>query len=573
MRRRDSFLLLLISAAGAALLVTLAILQYRWLSQLSAAEGVRMRRHLHGAATQLARDLDAEIARAHTQIQLGRAFYQDDPEGEYADRYANWANNNPNRGIVHAVYVVRVNGEDLVLRRLDPATGRFADAQWPAALSGVRQQISERARRGDQPGPPWQPGGEVTPLVLAAPHFNMRPPRFARRRDAGPPRLRAPLYWCIVELDAAYIRQTFLPVLVRKHLGRDGALDYRVQVVESASNVPLYDSASSAPWTLITQPDVSVPLLNTRPGPFFRREANLFNRPPGLPSPGPAAEEGAWRLLLVHHAGSLEAVVGAVRHRNLAIGFGVLALLAAAIAALLIALRRAQLLAQLQLEFVAGVSHELRTPLSVIRSAGENLADGVTTGPEAVRRYGALVRDEGRRLSEMVEQILTFARASSVFERHPAKVSELVERAVQACAHEINDAGCEVATDLDPDLPSIDVDATALVHALRNLVSNAAMHGGRGGPIHLRAWHEDGTVEIEVSDRGPGIEPGDLRRIFDPFYRGHRARENQTRGLGLGLSLVKRIVQAHGGSIAAASNPGQGACFTVRLPAAKPSPA
>jgi signal transduction histidine kinase len=99
------------------------------------------------------------------------------------------------------------------------------------------------------------------------------------------------------------------------------------------------------------------------------------------------------------------------------------------------------------------------------------------------------------------------------------------------------------------------------------------VHGGPGKPIHVRAWLDDDAVEIEVSDRGPGIPPGDLGRIFDPFYRGPRARENQTRGLGLGLSLVKRIVQAHGGSITAASNPGQGACFTVRLPVAKPSPA
>ena len=570
MHRRVSILLLLVSAAGATLLVTLAVLQYRWLSQLSQAEAIRMRRHLHGAATQLARDLDGEIARAHTQIQLGRAFYQDDPEGEYADRYASWANNNPNRAIVHAVYLVSTKDPTPTLRRLDPATGRFAPAPWPANLSGIREQISERGSPGDRPGPPWQPGGDATPLALAWPHFGPRPPRFEGPREPGPPRPRGPLHWSIVELDAVYIRQTLLPALIRKHLGRDAALDYRAQVTDHKSNVPLYDSESSAPAALIAQPDVSVPLLSTRPGPFSRRDGNSFNRPPGPPGRDFDPEAGAWRLLLVHHAGSLEVVVATVRHRNLAISFGVLALLAAAIAVLLAALRRAQLLAELQLEFVAGVSHELRTPLSVIRSAGENLADGVTTSSDAVRRYGALVRDEGRRLSEMVEQILTFARASATFERHPAEVPELVERAVAACAHELNQAGCEVATDLDPALPAVEVDATSLVHALRNLLSNAVVHGGPGKPIHVRAWHDEAAVEIEVSDRGPGIPPGEVRRIFDPFYRGPRARENQTRGLGLGLSLVKRIVQAHGGSITAASNPGQGACFTVRLPAAKP---
>lgn len=572
MGRRVSLLLLLVSAAGAALLVILAVLQYRWLNQLGEAETVRMRRHLYGAATQMARDLDTEAGRAHTQIQLGRFFYQDDVEGEFAERYAHWAVNNPNRGMVLAIYLASGNGEKQTLRRLNFSKGRFEDAVWPASLAPLRERLSQWDRRGERPGPPPQPGADLNPLTLVSPHFNPRPPRFEQRgQRGGPPGPRGPLLLSIVELDAAYIRETLLPALVRKHLSRDGVLDYRVQVAGNGSNVPIYDSEPGAHPSIITQPDVSIPLLSTRPGPFFRREGNAFDRPPGPGAPAFGPGEGAWRLLLVHHAGSLEAVVGAVRNRNLAVSFGVLALLAAAIGILLFALRRAQQLAELQLEFVAGVSHELRTPLSVIRSAGENLADGITTGPEAVRRYGALVRDEGRRLSRMVEQILAFARTSAAFERHPVPVGEIVSRAVEACAHELNESGCELAMELDPDLPAIDADATALIHALRNLVSNAAIHGGRGAPIHVRARHLGGAVEIDVCDQGPGIEPGELGRVFDPFYRGRRARDNQTRGLGLGLSLVKRIIQAHGGSIAAANNPGPGACFTVRLPAAKPS--
>lgn len=567
MGRRVSLLLLLVSAAGAALLIALAVLQYRWLNQLGEAETVRMRRHLYGAATQMARDLDTEAGRAHTQIQLGRLFYQEDVEGEFAERYAHWALNNQNRGMVLAVYLASANGGKQILRRLDFSKGRFEDAVWPASLAPLRERLSLWERRGERPGPPPQPAADLNPLTLVSPHFTPRPPRFEQRGQRGP------LIFSIVELDAAYIRGTLLPALVRKHLSRDGVLDYRVQVADNRSNAPVYDSEPGASPSIIAQPDVSIPLLSARLGPFFRREGSAFDRPPGPPAPAFGPGEGAWRLLLVHHAGSLEAVVGAVRNRNLAVSFGVLALLAVAIGILLFALRRAQQLAELQIEFVAGVSHELRTPLSVIRSAGENLADGITTGPEAVRRYGALVRDEGRRLSRMVEQILAFARTSSAFERHPVLVSEIVSRAVEACAHELNESGCELATDLDPDLPAIDADATALTHALRNLVSNAAIHGGRGAPIHVRARHLGGAVEIDVCDQGPGIEPRELGRVFDPFYRGRRARDNQTRGLGLGLSLVKRIIQAHGGSIAAANNPGPGACFTVRLPAAKPSDA
>jgi len=573
MPRRTSLLLLLTSAIGAVLLVTLAVLQYRWLGQLSEADAVRMRRHLYGAATQLARDLETEVSRAHTQIQLGRFFYQAQVEGELADRYANWAANNPHRGIVRAVYLTSSGPGRHALRRLNAETGRFEDVLWPDSLAPFRERLIERERPGELPGPPRQQGVGASPLILISPHFDMRPPRFGDRGGpgGGPPGRPPALHWSIVELDEVYICHTLLPALVRRHLSRDGVLDYRVQVADGRSKAPLYDSEPAARGDIIAHPDAEVPLLPVRMGRFFRREEGGFNRPPGPPAPAFAPAEGSWQLLMVHHAGSLEAVVGAVRKRNLAVGFGVLALLAVAIAVMLFALRRAQMLAQLQLEFVAGVSHELRTPLSVIRSAGENLADGVTKGPESVRRYGALVRDEGRRLSEMVEQILAFARTSSAFERQPVEVSDLVERASAACAHELNDNGCELVRDLDPDLPPIDADRTALVHALRNLVSNAATHGGRGEPIHVRARNLGDAVEIEVSDGGPGIEPAEISRIFDPFYRGRRARESQTRGLGLGLSLVKRIIEAHGGSIAAANNPGKGACFMVRLPVAKAS--
>ena len=122
---------------------------------------------------------------------------------------------------------------------------------------------------------------------------------------------------------------------------------------------------------------------------------------------GTARSAGArWRLLVKHPAGSLEAAVDAARRRNVLISSGILGLLAASMVMLVVSTRRAQQLARQQMEFVAAVSHELRTPLAVVRSAADNLADGVVHDEEQVRQYGALVRSEGRRLTEMVEQIL-----------------------------------------------------------------------------------------------------------------------------------------------------------------------
>ena len=284
-----------------------------------------------------------------------------------------------------------------------------------------------------------------------------------------------------------------------------------------------------------------------------------------------------WLLLVKHRAGSLEAAVAQTHRRNLAISFAILLLLTASLAALLAFTRRAQRLARMQMEFVAGVSHELRTPLSVICSAGDNLADGLVAGEQQVRRYGSVVRTEGRRLSHMVEQILGFAGIQSGradFELQPVDLEEVLAKALAACEPEIRSAGCEVASEIAPDLPLVQADPTALIHALRNLIDNAVRHGGQGKWIGVRAHVADtgpgGPVEIVVEDRGRGIDPRDLPNIFDPFYRGRRALRDQARGFGLGLALAKRIVEAHAGTLTVQSAPGQGTRFFVRLPASSP---
>ena len=124
-------------------------------------------------------------------------------------------------------------------------------------------------------------------------------------------------------------------------------------------------------------------------------------------------EQGAWEVRARHRSGSLETIVARSRRRNLAISLGVLGLLAASLVLALAAAQRQQRLARQQMEFVAAVSHELRTPLAVICSAGENLADGVIADSVQVKRYGALIQTEGRRLGDMVERVMEFAGISS----------------------------------------------------------------------------------------------------------------------------------------------------------------
>jgi signal transduction histidine kinase len=236
---------------------------------------------------------------------------------------------------------------------------------------------------------------------------------------------------------------------------------------------------------------------------------------------------------------------------------------------------RARRLAAQQMEFVAGVSHELRTPLAVIRSAAENLADGVVEDEEKIRRYGELMRLEGRRLTEMVEQILEIAGIQSGqrgFALRPVPVEPLVRDIVSSCSSLIERAGVTVEIDVPATLPAVLGDEPALRRVFQNLVDNAIKYGASGGWIRIAAHVAGGNVMVSVADRGIGIEPAEQSRIFEPFYRAADVVAAQTQGAGLGLSLVQRIVAAHGGAVTVKSALRSGSEFIVQLPATRHEP-
>jgi signal transduction histidine kinase len=282
-----------------------------------------------------------------------------------------------------------------------------------------------------------------------------------------------------------------------------------------------------------------------------------------------------WRLLVQHRAGSLEAAVNTTRRRNLFVSSSILAILGASMGLLILSTRRAQDLARQQMEFVAAVSHELRTPLAVIRSAGDNLADGVVRDDAQIRKYGNLVRNEGRRLTEMVEQILEFAGIQSGqrgFALRPVPVRPLLDDVVAASGALIDAADLKVEFTAPPALPPVLGDEPALRRVFQNLIGNAIKYGASGGWIGLRVSATGRDVQITISDRGIGIAPAAQTQIFQPFYRAPEVIDMQIQGAGLGLSLVKRIVEAHGGRISLRSEPGKGSEFTVHLPAATEEP-
>ena len=266
--------------------------------------------------------------------------------------------------------------------------------------------------------------------------------------------------------------------------------------------------------------------------------------------------------------GSVDSAAQDLIWRNLTIGMGTLVLLAIVVAALIVTTQRAQRLAAMQMDFVAGISHELRTPLSVISSAAENLADGVVDSSPQVKQYGGLIRKEVRHLSALIEDTLSFAAQRSSSQPLALQVCDarqLVERSITQADAEVRGAGAKLELSASEVPLLARTNPEALVRCVHNLISNAVKYGGDERWVGIEATKKNGEVQITVRDHGPGIARQDLPHIFDPFYRGQDAAF-RARGTGLGLNLVQTLMHEMKGRVSVHTS-SLGSTFTLHLPA------
>jgi len=221
--------------------------------------------------------------------------------------------------------------------------------------------------------------------------------------------------------------------------------------------------------------------------------------------------------------------------------------------------------------FSADAAHELRTPLTALKGEME-VALRAARSPEEYRRVLHSGLEEVEHLIRLVEDLLLFSRSTAGLGPPPARVElePLVLEALEAGARRAQGAGVTIRADaLEP--AAVLGDAGALRRALGNLVDNAVKYTPAGGKVELSLLAGEGHARIVVRDTGIGLDPADAARIFDPFVRLDAARSRDAGGAGLGLALVRAIVDAHGGAIAVDSTPGAGSRFTIRLPLAPPA--
>jgi signal transduction histidine kinase len=217
----------------------------------------------------------------------------------------------------------------------------------------------------------------------------------------------------------------------------------------------------------------------------------------------------------------------------------------------------------LRRNLMADIAHELRTPLTVIRSDLEALLDGVyEPTPEAL----ASVQEETLLLARLVDDLRSLAQAEAGqlrLEREPLELAELLRGVAASFDLPARSQGQELRLELDPDLPVVEADPVRVRQVAANLVSNALRHAPEAGCVTVRAEALPAEVRVSVADDGLGIAEEDVSRIFDRFWRGPQPR---AQGSGLGLTIARELVRAHGGRIWVESEPGQGSTFFFTLP-------
>jgi signal transduction histidine kinase len=607
----------------ALLLPLLAALQYSWLGQLSDAEVSQMREILQIAANRFSQDFDGELASVYSSFQPDPATSAAGEDIDYGKIYARLISNSRFPRLIKNVWLVTVRSDSTTnLKRFTASSRQFEEVSWPADMSVLRGQLESQFRRIhawlDSPGSDRRvPMGVPMPSVLERPDTLLLPlfrqPNLTRQGGFS---LRPPEGFVLLTLDLAYISGELLPELTKQHFPGESRANIRITVVRrNEPNTVIFQtdpqptSSREAGNQANTRRgvDVSAGLFRMRfgglPQPPLGRTAGApelsggasvasdgsaagrgqFGNTNRIPGFGPMGadnqdgyrEDGIWEIRIQHRAGSLEVAVSNARRRNLAISYSILLLLGGSIVAIMISTRRARMLAQQQIEFVAGVSHELRTPITVIQTAGQSLADGVIKEKEQTRRYGELINREARRLAGLIEQILEFAGGQSRREKldlQNVSIAALIDSTLSASQPLALEGRFQIEATIQPGLPDVRGDETSLRRVLQNLLDNAIKYSGTSRWIGLKAQMHKGRkrdeIQISVRDRGIGIPADEQAHIFDPFFRGKAATSNQIHGSGLGLSLAKGILETHGGSISVESAPGRGSEFSIFLPVA-----
>jgi len=601
----------------AVVLALLAVLQFRSTKQVSDATTEHMRTTLQDSLLDLRQGVERELTPLCYQFEGDAGVRREVALQEYASRLDRWRYTAAHPALVSDLLIWRMTeGDQRELLQLKEGNV-LTRVAWPAEFAPLRDWLreirpetlgfgaasSQAAPHSDASKPSaihapalWMIDENIPALL----HPVLERSKTAHDRE--PPRIT----WIILRLDQSVLGREVFPQLAQRNFGRASDASYKLALITNNSHGDVLfssdgqfgrtgDDASDASLNLFGRP---VSLLGAprtpieqklAAGPLRRPEISSLAPPAAQPNiggdlaggnDGPvridpiryANDDPDWTILARHREGSVEAAVMTTYHRNLAINFGVLLVLAITMGLIIATSRRARRLAQAQVDFVAGVSHELRTPLTGIVSAAQNMVDGLVDR-ERTARYGAAILGQAQQLKDLVEQILLFSatqRRAHRYHPQPADVADVVDASLDTTSSLIRSSGFTVQRKIQPKLPQVVVDVPALSQCLQNLITNAIKYSGASRWIGIDAASTDTSggqeITITVEDHGLGISSDELQHIFEPFYRSPQVTSAQIHGSGLGLPLTKSMVESMGGRLTVQSAPQKGSSFTIHLP-------
>lgn len=559
------------------LLSSLAYLQYRWIDQMSVSEKVRMENLFELAGQQAIQQIHGELfylvqsfrsgqsGREPSRGEEGGLLSSQDLPDVVARSISQWKELAMFPELLKDVYLIRKldRESDLdSLRKWDEQTGQFEMTTWPQDLArpqlgDIRDRLFHRMSRvpdGSMEGPPPNRFRHIQPElpgifipVLLQEEGDTETQTMGRMRRRGPkhgPRVS----FLLVLLDRAVLLDSFFPHILTTMAG-DAPEHTIAGRILNEHGQPL----AAFPMDLSVQGQA----------PLFSQSLFVLGR--GSKPSGPSA---GWTLELYHLNGDLNSVIREFRMRNMVLAMLIIGLVAMAVWLVIQNSRKSQRLAQKQLDFVAGISHELLTPLAGVCSAGQNLAQGVVREKAKIQAYGDMIEREGKRLSGLVTQILTYARMES---GEPLSEFETVDLAdfIQGVLNQANHLLLrhEMEVDFQPSQGRLLVscDVRALERVVWNLLENACKYAKSGKRILIVLEGHGRESKLRFVNYGPQIPQDEIKTLFEPFQRGRGVAASNVPGSGLGLHIVRRIVELHRGKVDVESTPDQ-TTFTVLLP-------
>ncbi|MCA1623626.1 MAG: HAMP domain-containing histidine kinase [Acidobacteria bacterium] len=590
------------------LLVLLATLQYHWLGKISEGEREQLQKRLQTDTERFAEDFNREIQTAYYTFKLKPDVWREKDWNVFAERFDLWRSKTNYPNLIKDFYFIQKNPE-LTLWHYSSENRKFKVIQWNDKLNKYWQNDEKNIELIDE---------DLFALAMPIEENDFQFRQIIVNSESIPNiiEMHKKAGYLVIMLDENVFKNQVFPDLVNKYFSATENGNYNLtiasekepsQIIFRTKDEPLSASDSSAklfnltPDHLLflnqektatvrdkqvkniiinrmssnrtsytTVPSVTKSIEQVKVDILKGKEVTNEEKPRiSLLDNQSANTQGNWILNVQHSAGSLEQFINNTRYKNLFVSFGILSLLAVSIVLIFLSSQRAKQLAQKQIDFVSAVSHEFRTPLAVIYSAGENLTDGVVNSPNQVEKYGNLIKGEGKKLSAMVEQILEFAGARSgkrKYDFRETDVKEVVENALRECQPLIDEKDFTIEKNIAEILPKISADANALSHSIQNLINNSIKYSNGNKWIKISAENGGGKVQIIVEDKGIGISNKEIPYIFEPFYRSKKVVDEQIHGNGLGLSLVKQTIEAHGGKVSVESEIKKGSRFTIELP-------